>query len=224
MADKIAEEFFSVDESTTVALRDELENLLKTYSGDERKATEIAEMLFAKYSEKHRAYHNLWHISVLLAGVAALQSDLADVESVQLAVWFHDAIYEPRKQTNEMESAAFAVESLSVLNFPTVKIKRVEKMILATEKHKAKGLDEDGRLFLDLDLSILSAAPAVYKKYAQAIRHEYSFVHEELYRKKRCEILRKFLQREKIFYTNKLEKLTESVARANIANEIEELS
>jgi predicted metal-dependent HD superfamily phosphohydrolase len=224
MADEIAQEFFSIDEKTAATLRDGLENLLKTYSGDERKATEIADMLVAKYSEKRRAYHNLWHINTLLAGVDGWQSDLSDQETVRLAVWFHDAIYEPRKQTSETESAALAVESLLALNFPVAKIKRVEKMILATQKHMAKGLDDDGRLFLDFDLSILSAAPAIYKKYAQAIRREYSFVPEALYREKRREILQRLLQREKIFFTNKVKKLTESAARANIANEIKELS
>jgi len=224
MADENLQEFFSISDETVVILRGELEKLLGHYSGDKRKATEIADILLAKYSEKHRAYHNLWHINMLLAGVDGWQSDFADQESVRLAVWFHDVIYEPRNQTNETESAALAVESLAALNFSTVKIKRVEKMILATQKHRAKGLDEDGRLFLDFDLSILSAAPAVYKKYAQAIRHEYSFVPENLYREKRREILQSFLQREKIFYTDKMKKLSESAARANIANEIKELS
>ena len=97
-------------------------------------------------------------------------------------------------------------------------------MILATQKHDAANLDDDGKLFLDLDLGILGAKPEVYKKYSQAIRKEYSFVPEDFYREKRREILRRFLHREFIYYTDEMRKLYEQPARVNIANEIKELS
>jgi len=227
MSNEKATEYFSPYKYKSMIphQRAELGELLDTYSNDERKASEIADLLIAKYTEKHRIYHNLTHISALSGYFAGCL--LADEESVRLAVWFHDAIYDPTMSNNETESAALAVECLSELNFPSAKIERVKQMILATQTHDAQDLDEDGRLFLDADLGILGADAEVYKLYAQAIRMEYSFVPEALYREKRREILERFLEREFIYYTNgfrQFRQLKELVARANIANEIKELS
>ena len=97
-------------------------------------------------------------------------------------------------------------------------------MILATQKHDALGLNRDGKLFLDLDLGILGEEEEIYKKYSKAIRAEYSFAPESLYREKRRIILQSFLQRKYLYFTGEGRELFEERARFNIANEIKELS
>lgn len=205
-------------------LKNDLRNLLETFSGDARKIGGLTDLLISKYSETQRVYHNLSHVFNLLKNAADFKNQIDDYDIFRLAIWFHDAIYEPKSPTNEIESALLAVESLNELNFPQSKIEKVEKMILATQKHDASGLDADGKLFLDLDLGILSANRIVYYKYSKAIRAEYSFVPEDLYRAKRREILEAFLQREFIYYTEEWRGTHEWAARANIENEIKELS
>jgi predicted metal-dependent HD superfamily phosphohydrolase len=224
MVNKNAQGFFSLGKTVVENLENDLKNLLETYSGDGPKALGAAASIVAKYSEEHRFYHNLSHVAALLASAEKLTEKFADEESARLAVWFHDAIYEPKSPTNEIDSAELAVKTLGALNFPAAQIERVEKMILATEKHDAAGLDVDGRFFLDLDLGILGASAEIYQEYAKAIRREYSFAPENLYREKRREILRRFLQREFIYYSDELRELLEQRARTNIANEIKELS
>lgn len=219
MSNENIRDFFSLKASRVEELRKSLESLLESYSGDRRKATATADLIVAKYSEKHRVYHNLSHISRLIQ-----QVDDSGDESARLAVWFHDVVYDPKSATNEIDSAALAVEKLTSLNFPQAKIEKTEKMILATQKHDAAGLDADGELFLDIDLGILGANKNYYQKYAEAIREEYSFVPESVYREKRGEILQKFLSREFIYYTEWFRKYREERARRNIANEIKELS
>ena len=217
-----AEELFPISRRWTEILSSSLNGVFFRISGDES-TTLLTDFLIAKYSEKHRAYHNLSHIKALLAPIFKMEFEDRD-EAVELAIWFHDAVYDPKSSTNEVESARLAVEKLSELNYPKAKIERVEKMILATEKHDASGLDEDGKMFLDLDLGILGADVELYKKYSKAIRAEYSFVPEDLYREKRREILERFLQRKSIYYTAEMRATYEKAARANIANEIKELS
>jgi predicted metal-dependent HD superfamily phosphohydrolase len=223
MINENTQEFFSLDKTVVANLESDLKNLLKTFYADERKKTAAANLLITKYSEQHRFYHNLSHVRALLWQAEKFKGKFADDEAVRLAVWFHDAIYEPKSQTNEIESARLAVESLAELNFPAAKIEKVEKMILATQRHDAAALDEDGKLFLDFDLGILGANAEVYKKYAQAIRREYSFAPEDLYRAKRRAVLQHFLQREFIYYTDEMREFHEEAARINIANEIKEL-
>jgi predicted metal-dependent HD superfamily phosphohydrolase len=224
MAEKNGEAFFSFSRREVEAMTGKIIQLLWSFPGDELLSSRRAVHLIEKYCEEHRAYHNLSHIRAMLAAAEKFKDKIADYDAVRLAVWFHDAVYEPRAKTNEIDSAALAVGTLAQLNAPEAQIESVEKMILATEKHDASGLDADGELFLDLDLGILAAGKEVYRKYARAIRQEYSFVPESLYREKRREILESFLEREFIYYTGEMRASFEERARSNIANEIKELS
>ena len=143
---------------------------------------------------------------------------------MRLAIWFHDAVYEPKRTDNEAESARLASASLEKLGMPEILIEKTRRMILATEKHEAGTVDFDGRLFLDLDLGILGADEKIYDEYKRAIRREYSFVPFFLYRRSRRRILENFLRREFLYFTGEMREKCEMQARRNIANEIKELS
>ena len=198
--------------------------LLGKFSQDKSLIEEICRFVFAGYSEKHRAYHNLSHIGALLFQAENLKKTIKDGESVGLAIWFHDVIYQPKSSQNEIKSAESAIEKLSALNVPKITVEKVEAMILATCNHQYNGIDEDEKLFLDLDLAILGAEEKVYKNYSAAIRREYSFVPWFLYRRSRRKILESFLEREYLYFTAEMRGKYETAARANIANEIKELS
>jgi predicted metal-dependent HD superfamily phosphohydrolase len=199
--------------------------LAKEFSLDEKAADEALSFLLGRYSEKHRYYHNLNHVRALLVLAEDLKENISDYDCVRLAIWFHDVIYNPQRKGNEIESAKLAVWYLSGFGLPENKIRKVERMILATEKHAATaGLDYDGKLFLDLDLSILGADEKNYKEYSRAVRLEYSHVPEALYRESRRKILENFTRREFIYFTGELRRRFEAAARLNIRNEIKELS
>ncbi|MDQ3800601.1 MAG: hypothetical protein M3384_14225 [Acidobacteriota bacterium] len=194
------------------------------FSLDEKAADEVLDFLLERYSEKHRYYHNLNHVKALLVSAEDLSENISDYDCVRLTIWFHDAIYDPQRKDNEIESAELAVERLSRLGLPKDKVQKVERMILATERHVAKGLDDDGKLFLDLDLSILGADERNYREYSRAVRLEYSHVPEALYRESRKKILENFARREFIYFTGEMRSRFEAAARLNIENEIKELS
>ena len=198
------QDFFQFDEITIENLSNDFKKLLTNFSEDESKINEIISFVISKYSEKHRYYHNLSHVRALLLSAENFKEKFTDFESVQLAIWFHDAIYAPKRFDNEIESAKLASSKLSELNLPKVIIEKVEKIILATQKHDATDLDFDGKLFLDLDLGILGADENIYQNYKSAIRQEYSFVPWFLYRRSRAKILANFLNRATIYFTNEV--------------------
>ena len=181
------------------------------------------ELLQNLYSEKHRVYHNLGHINFLLTLFQEFEDKIEDKQEVFFSIWFHDAIYEPREKDNEKQSAKLAREELGKLFLPEDKISKIEKIILATEKHSAENMDADGKLFLDFDLAILGAEDGIYDEYKNAIRSEYSFVPEEIYRTERKRILQKFLERDFIYFTKTMREKFEEKARRNIEREILEL-
>ncbi len=222
--DKNNQKNFLFDESVAANLRVNLKKSLSKFAANDARVSQFVDVIIDKYCEKERFYHNLSHIENLLTAAEKFNDKITDNESLRLAIWFHDVIYQPKKQNNESESAKLAAECLGELNFPRDVIEKIERVILATHKHDAAGLDFDGKLFLDLDLGILGAKPEIYHNYKQAIRREYSFVPWSLYRRSRAHILANFLGREFIYLTDKMRGRFEAAARANVANEIKELS
>jgi predicted metal-dependent HD superfamily phosphohydrolase len=216
--------FFPVSAALVQNLNSDWRALAGEFSVDDKAARTVFGFLLDRYSEKHRFYHNLSHVKALLISASDFKENFSDYDCVGLAIWLHDAIYEPQRNDNEIRRAKLAAESLSGLGLTENKIQKVEKMILATERHQAARLDFDGKLFLDLDLAILGAGEEIYKKYSAAIGREYSFVPQALYFQGRKKILENFLRREFIYFTVEMRGRFEAPARFNIENEIKELS
>lgn len=172
--------------------------------------------LAARYAEPWRAYHDLGHVLDVLSVLDDVA--LTDPLAVTLAVWFHDAVYDPRANDNEERSAALAAErSANLLGGDWVR--RVETLILATKRHEPTG-DPDTAALLDADLAILGASPARYDAYAAAIRREYAWVPDDAYREGRSRVLHGFLGRDRVYRTPRLFARFEAAARRNLRREL----
>jgi predicted metal-dependent HD superfamily phosphohydrolase len=73
---------------------------------------------------------------------------------------------------------------------------------------------------VDIDLSILGAVPARFDEYERQVRDEYAFVPEELFRRKRAEVLAGFVARARIYSTPFFRDRLEAPARANLGRSI----
>lgn len=187
-------------------------------------ARQILADLAHRYAEESRVYHTLEHAWRVVQHVHRLGSYAANLETVQLAAWFHDAIYDPRAADNEERSAAYAVAVLQQWNQPQSRIDNVHRLILLTKSHRPASNDGDGQVLVDADLAILGAPPAEYASYAAAIRREYSWVSDSDYASGRVTILQQFLERPFIYFTPPMRREREQRARANLNAEIERLS
>jgi len=171
-----------------------------------------------------RGYHGWSHPLALLNLHAEVEDKLHDAEAVRCAILLHDAIYEPRRKDNESRSAALAAEMLTgVVPEPT--LGRTLRLIEATAHHEIPAdlpADEvaDMAMFLDMDLSILGAAPAVFDAYEAGVRHEYREVPEEAFRSGRAAILEGFLAREALYFSNWGRERFEVAARENLARSV----
>jgi predicted metal-dependent HD superfamily phosphohydrolase len=147
------------------------------------------------------------------------------LRAVQLAVWFHDAVYDPRAKDNETRSAALAAECLGSLAVPSDVIGKVAELVEATAhlSDDRAPADADTAVLLDADLAILGASEARYQRYAADVRREYAFVPDDDYRKGRADVLRRFLARERIYYTTPMHAEGEEAARRNLRAELERL-
>jgi predicted metal-dependent HD superfamily phosphohydrolase len=197
-------------------------NLAARHRWPQTAAQAVLDELLAAYRQPLRHYHNVGHVASLLRLLDENGHGVTDRTAVELAILFHDAIYDPTRHDNEQASADLAGERLGALGFGGKLIEKVKTYILATQHGQTASTtgDADLTLLLDLDLSILGAASAEYRVYAQAIRHEYGHVTAELYRLGRRRVLEGFLARDRIYRTDRLHALWDARARANMAEEI----
>ncbi|MBW4561397.1 MAG: hypothetical protein KME32_09595 [Mojavia pulchra JT2-VF2] len=180
--------------------------------------------LVAAYSSPGRYYHTLKHILHILSTIDTLQAYIKEINAVQLAAWFHDIVYDTRSQDNEEKSADYAFNLLSNLGIPLDNIATVTRLILNTKHHQAAADDFDSQVLLDADLAILAADPIQYQEYANAIRQEYAWVTEADYITGRRQVLERFLQRDRIYFTPLMFEIAEQSARSNLKAEIKILN
>jgi len=189
---------------------------------------EMKAELRALYGAPDRHYHGLAHIEALLALAWEYRAALADPGAVEAAIWFHDAVYDSRRSDNETMSAQLAMERLASRTGPE-RLARIAIMIEATATHalpdaRDKAADGDAALFLDMDLSILGAAPSAFDAYEAAVRREYGWVEEKAWRAGRAAVLQKFLARPHIFHTQAFRQRFEAQARENLARSLDALA
>jgi len=171
------------------------------------------------YDKPQRAYHNLTHIADCLRQLDQCVEAVQDPDALEMAIWFHDVIYDPRSSENELKSAEMAESFLSATTLgPTVR-----ELILAT-RHQHEPREGDAALIVDIDLSILGSVSSEYRRYASAIRAEYSFVPDDQYAAGRTKILSNFLKRPHLFSLPSFRDTLESTARTNLQAEIDSLA
>jgi predicted metal-dependent HD superfamily phosphohydrolase len=185
--------------------------------------SELGESLITRYSESHRRYHTTKHLLAVLTMIDQLADD-HDLFLVQLAAWYHDAVYAiPAGQlSNEEASARLALRELSLVGLEQEDLNQIARLVRLTETHLPGPRDPEGELLCDADLSILASDPVQYADYVAAVRAEYAQVPEEQFLAGRLAVLSELADRE-IFRTSKGRQLSDA-ARANLTAEIDAIS
>jgi predicted metal-dependent HD superfamily phosphohydrolase len=191
---------------------------------DDPAAEEIGQDLLRRWSEPHRRYHAPDHLAAMLSVVDGHADEADDPDAVRLAVWFHDAVYDPRRTDNEDASAALASRVLPAAGVPAERVAAVARLVRLTATHDPGPSDRDGALLSDADLGILASGPAAYAAYAAAVREEYAHVPDAPFRNARAAVLRQLLALPELYRVPALREQWEDRARANLTTELRELA
>ena len=184
---------------------------------------DVLDELLRAYAAPNRFYHNFTHIQDCLVIFDQTSFLAAHPAEVELAIWFHDAIYDTRRGDNEQKSAEWAEAVVRQAGLSTEVAERVAASILAT-RHQGEVTDRDTQLLVDVDLSILGREPDVFWRYEENIRKEYAWVPQDVFRRERFKILRGFLDRQHIYCHREYRERFESRARSNLEQAIARLS
>jgi predicted metal-dependent HD superfamily phosphohydrolase len=185
---------------------------------------ELGRQLIARYSEPSRRYHDVRHLAQVLDAVDELADEADDIAAVELAAWFHDAVYDVRAADNEEQSALLAERDLPPAGVPETRVANVARLVRLTATHAVEAGDHDGATLCDADLSILGGGEDEYATYAAAVRAEYTHVPVADFRAGRAAILRQLLALPRLFATARGHDRWEAPARRNVEREIASLT
>ena len=172
--------------------------------------------LQTRYGESGRHYHTLEHVAFCLDQLA---TTAFDTPLLRLALYYHDVLYDPCGDDNDLLSACLATERLTNLGLPDSKTAVVYDLIRATDHGNSPPVPHSD-LICDIDLAILGASPADYEKYAANIRREYLWLPDSKFNRGRMNILLAFLERPAVYQTPEFQKKFEDQARINLTNEV----
>lgn len=190
----------------------------------------VFHQLVTAYEEPCRHYHTLTHLESCLVHLNEMKGLLKSPKEVELALWFHDVVYDPHSMSNELDSAVWLKYFLESGDRPLIQVNRVYSHILAT-RHHYKVVDLDRQFMLDIDLAILGSTAAEFREFELNIRREYAWIPQEAYCRKRVEVLQSFFGyaervnswRSPIYQTDYFREHYEAQAEQNVTQAIIDL-
>lgn len=181
--------------------------------------------LLKRLSEPWRAYHTIQHVVAMLddlTWIIANNGCESDISDIALAIWLHDAIYDPKAKDNEGKSADLAKIIVGGLGRSKKSIGNVVEMVLATG-HVLSQHNVLTYMITDIDLSIFGASAKRFDEYEAGIRKEYDWVSDVDFRRERSKIIKSFLDRDSIYWTKMFRERYEIPARRNLERSLKRL-
>ncbi len=185
---------------------------------------DLAVDLLTRYDEPWRRYHDLDHLRDVLDGVTALRAEAANLTAIELAAWFHDAVYDVHRHDNEEQSARLAEHVLTNAGLDPVLVAEVSRLVQLTASHDPAPGDVNGAVLCDADLAVLASDPAGYAAYVVKVRAENAHVDDAGFATGRAAVLRQLLGLSRLFRTASGHQRWEAAARANLGAELEALT
>ncbi|MCP5158655.1 MAG: hypothetical protein H6975_04435 [Gammaproteobacteria bacterium] len=186
-------------------------------------AETIHDRLLHLYGEAHRHYHTLDHIQHCLQEFDQAATRMDDPHAVEIALWFHDAIYEPGAKDNEQRSAElFQKYSNSSGCTDMLFQRRIHDLIMVTT-HREQPSQPDEQFIVDIDLSSFGLPWDRFEQDGQRIRAECAGLSDDEYYPGHVRFLQALWERPTFFFTDFFQKRYEQTARENIARLITSL-
>ena len=194
-------------------LKTKFTTLCQNFSKDKALISLLWQEIQLAYSKPTRHYHTLKHLEDIYIELQPFK--LTSI--LEFAIFYHDIVYDVKRDDNEEQSALLAKKRLEELSVPSMFIEKISQLIIETKIHKASS--KLNALFLDADLSILGSSQERYKEYVQDVRKEYAFYDDTTYFSGRKKVLESFLDKERIYESRYFYDKYERQARVNILME-----
>ena len=99
-------------------LKDTFINSASAFYKESSTITKFWKEIPVAYQNKRRHYHNLGHLENMLSEMYRVKSEIADWETMTMALVYHDIVYKATASDNEEKSAEISTSRLRDLRFP----------------------------------------------------------------------------------------------------------
>jgi predicted metal-dependent HD superfamily phosphohydrolase len=181
----------------------------------------VYDELWRRYAEDHRRYHTPAHIDFCLAQLDLAKHLMEDTDAVEMALWFHDLIYNPSAPDNELKSAQRFVE-LAMARLDPVFVENVRQLILATIPGRSPERPDE-KLVVDIDLSSFAVPWWEFKRDSRFVREEFGYLPDRSFYAAQLKLHRSLLDRPTFYFTEFFRERLERAARKNIKRYTEAL-
>ncbi len=172
--------------------------------------------LVDRYGEGHRCYHTALHIEHCLTELDRVRSAVPNDDAAEMALWYHDAVYDPKASDNEYRSAELFSDRAGDDLEPQF-VADVRRLIMITEHGNRRPRREDERYVADVDLSSFGFAWPDFQRDSEKVRAEYPHLSNGEFASNHRRFLQSLLERSRIYATEVFYRRYETRARENIS-------
>lgn len=170
--------------------------------------------LLRRYNKPGRYYHDLNHLVHCLNQFDLVSQTIPDADAVEMALWFHDAIYIPGSADNEKRSTELFLQKAN--NCCSHQFKSKVKNLILVTSHKYQPNDDDECFIVDIDLSSFGLGWSDFLVDTGNLRREQFELPDPAYFESHTRFLNMLLARDRIFYTDFFYLRYEQIALQNI--------
>lgn len=189
---------------------------------------DLVDRILSAYRQPGRHYHTLQHIEHCLTTLddyrrSGVSGPIFSKGTAELALWYHDLVYDPKAHNNEELSVAALKEAEAKIPLDPIIVREACSAIMAT-CHKGVADTALDKVVVDIDLSILSASEEKFDEYERQVRTEYDFVPDEAWIVERTKVMQGFLDRDWVYSFPYFRMRFEGAARANLKRSLDRLA
>lgn len=200
------------------ALSTRFRALVAKLGGNPDAAGPAFDRLYAAWSAESRRYHDLNHLVDCLRELDTANAPAPTADLAELALWYHDAIYEAGAADCEERSARLLASDGVALAIPGTVADVAADLVRATAHGRAAArTDLAAQLVLDVDLSILGKDPLRFMDFDHGVEEEYAAIPTRAFRTGRARFLATMLERDSLYLTDHFHARYEQRARLQIA-------
>ena len=182
----------------------------------------IHQRLVNGYNEPQRHYHTLAHIDHCLSMFEQCKSLATNPDALEIAVWFHDVIFEPGKPDNEALSAKLYEELSAGVHADEFRA-LVGRLIMATLHNQRSPDDNDTGYMVDIDLSSFGLPWEEFLRDSRRLREESAELSDADYYQKQGAFRSCLLARPRFYQTDFFRQRYEQQSRDNLAKYFDQL-